>query len=214
MVQEKSYSFEYEIEADISHKFRSVGLIEAWSPVIASGRNACTFHYSAGSALIDNRELILADVGAECEHYASDLTRTWSPSKPSSRQMAVFKAVDEAVEFGIEQLKPGPSFYECEQRVREFIGQKLVELKLITRADDKDGIYRHYPHSPHYLGLDVHDVGSTKQPLEPGMVMTIEPGIYIPDEGIGIRLEEDILITEAGCKILSKACPRALTSVQ
>jgi len=214
-VQARKYAFEYEIEADIAHGFRSRGATaHSFSSVIASGDNACVLHYQDNNAPLKAGNLILADVGSEYMHYASDLTRTWSPSAPTARQTAVYNAVNDALQFGIEQLVPGGvSFYECEQRVREFVGKKLIDLKLIKRAD-RDSVHEYYPHAPHYLGLDVHDVGDTKQPLRPGMVLTMEPGIYIPDEGIGVRIEEDILITASGCEVLSKACPRTLRPVQ
>lgn len=213
-VQSRQYANEYEVEADITQGFRGRGMSgHAYSPIVAGGANACVLHYLDNNDALNTGELILADVGAEYSHYAADLTRTWTQGRPTSRQLDVFNAVDEAVQFGIGQLKPGPSFYECEQKVREFVGAKLKQLGLIERTD-KESVYKFYPHAPHYLGLDVHDVGDTRQPLKPGMVLTIEPGIYIPDENIGIRLEEDILITENGHEVLSKACPRALTSVQ
>ena len=215
-VQHSSYDYEYELEADITRGFRRQGATgHAYSPIVAGGLNACTLHYLDNNAHLEPTELVLVDVGAEVSNYAADITRTWSLGKPSARQMAVFDAVDEAVRFAVEQLKPdGPSFYECEQKVRAFIGTKLKQLGLIERADDKEGIGRYYPHAPHYLGLDVHDVGDTRQPLKAGMVLTVEPGIYLPDEKIGVRLEEDILITETGCEILSRSCPRELTPVQ
>ena len=215
-VRRSSYSYEYELEADITRGFRRQGATgHAYSPIVAGGLNACTLHYIENNARLEPAEPVLADVGAEVSNYAADITRTWSFGKPSARQTAVFNAVDEAVRFGIEQLKPGDiSFYECEQRVRAFVGTKLKELGLLERADDKEEIGRYYPHAPHYLGLDVHDVGDTGQPLRAGMVLTVEPGIYLPDERIGVRLEEDILITETGCEILSESCPRELTPVQ
>ncbi len=214
-VQCSSYAHEYELEADITCGFRRQGAAgHAYSPIVASGQNACTLHYLENNARLETTSLVLTDVGATVSNYAADITRTWSFGKPSKLQAAVFDAVNEAVQYGLDQLKPGPSFYDCEQNVRAFVGTKLKELGLIERADDKAGIGQYYPHAPHYLGLDVHDVGDTRQPLKAGMVLTIEPGIYLPEKGIGVRLEEDILITEAGCEVLSRACLRELTPVQ
>src|SRR5262249_2587136 len=126
---------------------------------------------------------------------------------------AVFDAVNEATAFAIGQLKPGPNFYDCEQSVRVFMGKKLQQLGLLQTVT-KEGIHQYYPHAPHYLGLDTHDAGDYRRPLEAGMILTVEPGIYIPKERIGIRLEEDILITKTGCSVLSMACPRVLAPVQ
>ncbi len=214
-VRQNSYAFEYELEADISRGFRSRGAHgHSFSPIVAGGVNACTFHYLENNAPLLPGNLALLDTGVKYGQYASDLTRTWSMAQPTVRQQAVFDAVNDALEYGISLLKPGKeSFYACEQKVRGFVGEKLKELGLIDKVD-KEGIFKYYPHAPHYLGLDVHDVGDTRLPIQPNMVMTLEPGIYIPDEGIGIRIEEDILITENGCEVLSKACPRTLTPVQ
>lgn len=208
------YRYEYELEADITRGFRARGgRGHAFSPIVAGGLRACTFHYEENAARLQLDELVLIDTGVKYGQYASDITRTWSLAKPSERQRAIYSAVSDALDFGIAQLKPGPSFYDCEQQIRAFVGQKLKDLGLLKRVDQA-GTARYYPHAPHYLGLDVHDVGNTRRPLEPGMVLTLEPGIYIPEEQIGVRLEEDILITENGCEVLSKSCPRKLTPVQ
>ncbi len=213
-VRQHPYAYEYQLEADITQGFRSRGARgHAYGPIVAGGKNACTLHYDSNADQLQTDDLVLADVGAEYNRYAADLTRTWACGKPSSRQQAVFDAVNEAVVYGLEQLKPGPSFYECEQRVRDFVGKKLKDLGL-TKVVNHEVTHRYYPHAPHYLGLDVHDVGDYRQPLAAGMVLTIEPGIYIPEEGIGVRLEEDILITQTGNQVLSAACPRELTRVQ
>jgi Xaa-Pro aminopeptidase len=163
----------------------------------------------ANNAPLENNQLVLMDVGAEVDHYAADLTRTFIKGNASKRQRAVFDAVNEAVEFELSLLKPGVSFSDCEKELCQFIGEKLRELGLIKSISD-EAIRKYYPHAPHYLGLDVHDVGDYKASLEPGMVLTVEPGIYIPEEGIGVRLEEDVLITPDGCEVLSKKLPRVL----
>jgi Xaa-Pro aminopeptidase len=209
-VHQRSYQLERELEADLTQLYRKAGAEDhAYAPIVASGLNACTLHYIKNNARLKRGSLVLVDSGAEYSHYAADITRTWSPSKPTARQRVVVQAVNEAVEYGIGTLRPGESFIDCEALVREFIGDKLVELKLI-KSKNKDSVRQYYPHSPHYLGLDVHDVGDYKAPLQPGMVLTLEPGIYIPEEFIGVRIEEDILITEKGAKVLSAALPRVL----
>jgi Xaa-Pro aminopeptidase len=205
-----TYKHEYELEAQFACGIRGRGAAgHSFSPIVAAGKNACTIHYMENNASIGNNQLVVMDVGAEVAHYAADITRTVAKGEPTKRQIAVVNAVKEATEFGISLLKPGVTFADCEKQVRAFVGEKLLELGL-TKDTAEASVRKYYPHAPHYLGLDVHDVGDYQIPLEPGMVMTIEPGIYIPEEGIGVRIEDDILITKAGHKILSDRLPRAL----
>jgi Xaa-Pro aminopeptidase len=109
-------------------------------------------------------------------------------------------------------LKPGINFKEWDENWRQYTGKKLIELGLITTADETS-IAKYYPHYSHFLGLDVHDAGDYSRAFEPGMVLTCEPGIYIPEEAIGVRIEDDVLITENGCKVLSGKLPRTLTTL-
>ncbi|HSW79779.1 MAG TPA: Xaa-Pro aminopeptidase [Candidatus Saccharimonadales bacterium] len=204
------YAYEYEVEADISKGFRRRGATgHAFSPVVASGKRACTLHYIANNGALASDELLVMDVGVEYDHYAADITRTVSLSSPSNRQQAVYDAVLDVQEFGLSQLKPGVSFAECEKQLRAYMGEKLRELGLIKTIDE-EAVRKYYPHAPHYMGLDVHDVGDYHAPLEPGMVLTVEPGIYIPEEDIGVRIEDDVLITTDGIKVLTSNLPRAL----
>jgi Xaa-Pro aminopeptidase len=206
-----SYEYEYEIEADLSREFRRTGAGgHAFSPIIAGGLRACTIHNQSNQAKLDHEELVLLDVGAAVGMYNADISRTISLGKPTKRQKAVHDAVVDAQEYGISLLKPGVSFKDCELEVRKFMGKKLKELKLINSAEDEEEIRKYYPHAPHYLGLDVHDAGDYKRPLEAGMVLTVEPGIYIPEESLGVRIEDDILITKDGCSILSEKLPKRL----
>lgn len=200
------FKFEYEIDAQLLSGFRRNSAIPAYENIVASGKNACTLHYISNNDRIKSGSLVLIDAGAQCENYAADITRTFTTSGSTKRQYAVIDAVEEALKFGISQLKPGVSFKECEGEVRQFIGEKLLELGLISE-NSKEAIQKYYPHSPHYLGLDVHDVGNYDWPLKAGMVLTLEPGIYIPEENIGVRIEEDILITENSAVVLSQKLP-------
>jgi len=205
-----AYKHEYEMEAEFAYGIRKRGAAgHAFDPIVAGGKNACTIHYMENNAPLHNNQLIVMDVGAQVDHYAADITRTVAKGKPTARQRAVVEAVDDVLAYGLSQLKPGTSFAACEQNVRRYMGKKLRELGLIKNLDEAS-IRTYYPHAPHYLGLDVHDVGDAHVPLEPGMVLTCEPGIYIPEEGIGVRIEEDILITENGHKNLSASLPRTL----
>ncbi|MCA9331700.1 aminopeptidase P N-terminal domain-containing protein [Candidatus Saccharibacteria bacterium] len=206
-VQQKrdSYKYEYEIEADISSVFKKAGSDHAFSPIVASGASACTIHHVANSNPIDPKGLLVLDIGAEISNYAADITRTIAVGAPTNRQQAIFGAVLDVQKYALGELKPGVLMKEYENKIEHYMGEKLRELGLITIIETS-AVRKYYPHATsHFLGLDTHDVGEYDRPLSAGMVVTCEPGIYIPEEGIGIRIEDDILITEAGNQNLSKA---------
>jgi Xaa-Pro aminopeptidase len=149
----------------------------------------------------------VVDVGAEVECYAADITRTLSLQPPSDRQQAVLDAVKDVQQAAAAFLQPGVDLKTYENYVATQMGRALVRLGLATNPDDRAALRRYYPHATsHFLGLDVHDVGDYSAPLEPGMVLTCEPGIYIPEEGIGVRLEDDLLVTKTGTQNLSGDC--------
>ena len=205
------YSYEYEIEAEIGKGFRSRGALgHAFAPIVASGERACTLHYVENNGELSSDELLVADVGAEVEHYAADITRTIALGKPSTRQLAVHNAVKEVQDYAFGLLKPGVLLRDYEQKIEHYMGEKLRELNLI-KTIEHDAIRKYYPHATsHFLGLNVHDVGDYDRPMEPGIVLTVEPGIYIAEEGIGVRIEDDVLVTETGIKILSRKLSREL----
>jgi Xaa-Pro aminopeptidase len=205
------YVHEYEVEAELTRSFRRQGATgHAFAPIVAGGLRACTLHNEHNNGALSADELLICDVGAEYSHYAADITRTVSLSTPSRRQKAVYAALEEVHTYAISLLKPGVLILEYEKQVREFMGEKLRELGLI-KIIEHDAVRVFYPHATsHFLGLNAHDVGLYELPLEPGMVLTVEPGIYIKDEAIGIRIEDDILITPEGCRNLSNALPRTL----
>ncbi|PIZ61888.1 hypothetical protein COY17_03460 [Candidatus Saccharibacteria bacterium CG_4_10_14_0_2_um_filter_52_9] len=207
----KNYSHEYEIEADLSRGFRRGGAHgHAFEPIIAGGERACTLHNVANAGALSADELVLLDVGAEVEHYAADITRTISLGTPSRRQQAVHAAVLEVQKFAFSLLKPGVVMKDYEEQIEHFMGEKLRELGLI-KTISHEAVRKFYPHATsHFLGLNVHDVGDYERPLEPGMVLTVEPGIYIPQERIGVRIEDDVLVTAKGIKILTDKLPREL----
>ena len=204
----KDYSYEYQIEADITRGFRYRGADgHAFEPIVAGGIRACTLHNVTNDSLIQPGELIVLDVGASVSGYAADLTRVLASSKPTQRQKDIFAAVKETQSFAMDLLKPGTQLRAYEAKVAKFLGTKLKQLGLISNLKEAS-IRDYYPHATsHFLGLNVHDVGDYQQPLRPGMVMTVEPGIYIPQEGIGVRLEDDVLITDTGIKVLSQSLP-------
>lgn len=198
------YAYEYEIEADITQGFRKRGARgHAFTPIVAAGNNACTLHHIENNGVLAKNDFVVLDVGAEFVHYSADITRTVCLGEPSRRQQAVFEAVAAAQDFAYSILKPGVQLRPYEKQMVAFIGEKLRELGLIKTVDEEQ-VRRYFPHATsHYLGLDTHDAGDYERPLEPGVVMTVEPGIYIPEEGIGVRLEDDVLITPQGVEILS-----------
>lgn len=204
-----SYKTENEIVADISRDFLRAGIKgHAYSPIVAFGRNATTIHYVDNNSGLEKSGLVLLDVGAEVDNYSADITRTFSLGKPSKREKEVYGAVSSVKDFASKNLKPGIKMRQFEKQVDTYMGKQLKKLGLISDASDKKGIKKYYPHLvSHFLGLDTHDAADYDMPLEPGMVLTIEPGIYIPEEGIGIRLEDDMLITEKGCINLSQSLP-------
>jgi Xaa-Pro aminopeptidase len=207
------YEFEFEIENDLSSAFRTESANgHGFTPIVASGKRACTLHNFGSSGKLKQGELLVMDVGAEVSHYAADITRTVAIGEPSKRQRQVFDAVLDVQKFALELLRPGNFIKENESKIEEYMGRKLIELGLIKKID-RDNVRAYYPHATsHFLGLDVHDVGDYSRPLEAGMVLTCEPGIYIPEESIGVRIEDDILITADGYKVLSSKLPSRLSA--
>ncbi len=206
----QNFGYEYEVEAALTAYFRRADAGHAYSPIVAGGKNACTLHYIANNSALSKKQLLLIDAGAEVNNYAADITRTFALGKATSRQKQVLDAVLEVQKFAASIIKPGVLLKDYEQKVETFMGGKLKELGLIKQASKK-AVRKYYPHSTsHFLGLDVHDVGGYHQPLDAGMVLTIEPGIYIPEENIGVRIEDDVLITEKGVTVLSKKLPSLL----
>ncbi|MES2592954.1 MAG: aminopeptidase P family protein [Bacteroidota bacterium] len=198
---------EYEIEAELVHEFvrnRSRGF--AYGPIIASGASACVLHYTDNNKECKAGEVILLDVAAEYGNYASDLTRCLPVSgKFSARQKQVYNAVLRVMRAAIEMLVVGNNIIDYHKAVGKLMEKELVGLGLLKHEDilqqqpDMPLYRKYFMHgTSHFLGLDVHDVGSKYRPFAAGMVFTCEPGIYIPEEGLGIRLEDDILITEKG----------------
>ncbi len=200
----QNYKHEYEIEADFTAAFRRAGARgHAYDPIIAMGANACTLHYTRNQDKLKKGQLILIDVGARLGGYAADITRTYAYGKLTARQKAVHEAVESAQRKIVDLIQPGLPVAEYQRQVDTIMQRALIELKLIK--DEKDEAYHTYfPHAiSHGLGIDVHDALGQPRTLESGMVLTVEPGIYIPEEGIGVRIEDDILVTETGHKNLS-----------
>ncbi len=200
-----SYVYEYEIEADMTHTFRSHGSDgHAYDPIIASGSHACTLHYGANNDKLASGKLILLDVGASYQAYCADITRTYSKKQPTKRQAEIHLCLQHAQSKIIDLLAPGVLLSEYSKSVDEIMKQTLMSLKLLKSMSDEDTYRTYFPHAiGHGLGIDTHDSLGQPRVFQPGMVITVEPGIYIPEEGIGLRIEDDILITERGYKNLS-----------
>jgi len=203
------YGYEYEVEAEFTHYFRYSGSKgHAYDPIVAAGKNACTLHYVNNQSKLRDNELILIDIGASVDGYAADITRTYSLGNPTDRQKQVHAAVEVAHLKIINLLKPGLGVHEYHEEVDVIMKAALSSLDLLKT--DKD-YRRYFPHAvSHGLGIDVHDSLGGPDVFKAGMVLTIEPGIYIPEEGIGVRIEDDILITETGHENLSRSLSTSL----
>ena len=200
----KAGVMEYEIEAEYMHEFlinRSKGF--AYEPIIASGRNACVLHYIENNKVCQDGDVILMDVGAEYANYASDMTRCIPVNgRFTKRQKDVYNAVLSVMKQATSMLKPGVLLGDYHKEVglimqSELLGLGLIDQHDIDKQDPKKPAYRKYfmHGTSHFLGLDVHDVGHFDKPIKEGMVFTCEPGIYILEENLGIRLENDLVIT-------------------
>lgn len=206
------YGYEYELEADITRGFRRRGAQgHAFSPIVASGERACTLHHIANDGQLSSDELAVLDVGAQYQNYCADITRTVSlGGQPTRRQQQIHQAVAEVQDYAYSLLRPGVDLQSYEKQIEKFMGEKLRELGLV-KSINSEAVRQYFPHATsHFLGLDAHDAGDYGQPLSAGMVITVEPGIYVKEESIGIRIEDDILITESGIEILTSRLPRQL----
>lgn len=200
--------FEYEVRAKLHAGFQKRGAAMAFESVIASGPHSALLHYEKTDGKLNPDHILLIDAGAAVHYYAADITRIFKPANGiNERQQAVFDAVLRAKHYAASLIKPGMKHRVYEQQVRECIGEELVKLGLIKRPT-KSGIYKYFPSlTTHHLGLDVHDIANYSEEFEPNMVVTIEPGIYIQEEGIGVRLEDDVLVIENGINVLSDGLP-------
>ena len=199
--------WEYEIEAELAHEFlrnRSNGF--AYTPIVASGKNACVLHYIENNQQCQDGDVILLDVGAEYANYSSDLTRCLPVNgRFTARQKAVYNAVLHVKNEAQKLLVPGTIMAEYHKQVGSLMEEQLVGLGLISMDDiktqnpDWPAYKKYFMHgTSHFLGLDTHDVGMWHEPISAGMVFTCEPGIYIPEEGLGIRLEDDLVVQSSG----------------
>ncbi len=215
--------WEYEIEAELFHELkrnRSRG--PAYDPIIASGFNACVLHYISNSDQTKDGDLLLMDIGAEYGNYSADLTRCIPVNgKFTERQKEIYKAVKYVKDEATKLLVTGNNWIDYHEEVGKIMEKELLRLNLISETDIKNqnpdwpAYKKFFPHgTSHHLGIDVHDFGSKYHKFEPGMVLTVEPGIYIREESLGVRLEDDILITEDGNENLMASIPIEIEEIE
>ncbi len=226
--------YEFEAEAELLHEFIKNGARQpAYGSIVATGANACILHYSQNNALIKTGDLMLIDAGCEYESYAADITRTFPVSgKFSGPQRAIYELVLESQLASIKAVKPGAEFNKYHNVATKVLAQGLIDLKLCKGTLDsvleRETYKQFYMHrTGHWLGLDVHDAGSYKLAgksvkLQAGMVLTVEPGLYIRPAAnvpkafwdIGVRIEDDVLVTKTGNDVLTKSCPKTVADVE
>jgi len=227
--------YEYELEAELLHTFLHHGSrAAAYGSIVGAGANACVLHYVSNDARVEDGDLVLVDAGCEYRYYAADITRTFPANgRFSAEQREIYQIVLQAQAAAIEAVQPGASCDAPQHAAVAAIVDGLLQLGLLTGTADEiietEAYKPFYMHRVgHWLGIDVHDVGSYKdgddwRPFEPGMVTTIEPGIYIaPDfedvaprwRGIGVRIEDDVLVTSSGNRILSEGVPRGMEEIE
>ncbi|HKA43290.1 MAG TPA: aminopeptidase P N-terminal domain-containing protein [Burkholderiales bacterium] len=225
---------EFEIEAELLYEFRLRGAqAPAYTPIVAGGAHACVLHYVQNDAMLQDGDLLLIDAGCELDGYASDITRTFPVNGTfSTPQRAVYELVLAAQAAAIAEVKSGNSWHAPHAAAVKTLAQGMIDLKLLTgtveEVIEREAYRQFYMHrTGHWLGLDVHDAGDYKRggswrALEPGMVLTVEPGCYIragagvPRElaGIGVRIEDDVLVTESGNEILSRDAPKTIADIE
>ena len=225
---------EYEIEAELLHEFRRHGAqAPAYTPIVASGERACVLHYVQNDGVLMDGELLLIDAGCEFDGYAADLTRTFPVSgRFSGPQREVYELVLAAQAAAIAAVKPGAPWDEPHHAAVNVLAQGLIDLRLLSgglaEVVETEAYKKYYMHrTGHWLGLDVHDAGDYKsrgswRALAPGMVLTVEPGCYIrPGEGvpaqlagIGVRIEDDVLVTASGAEVLTRDAPKAPADIE
>ncbi len=226
--------YEYEFEAEFHHEFRRHNTLMAYLPIVGSGPNSCTLHYIDNNRQMQEGDLVLIDIGCEYENYASDVTRTIPVNGQfSTEQRELYNLVLEAQEAALAMIMPGRHWNEPHMAAVKVITRGLRDLGLLKGRLTtliKDGAYRRFfmHRTGHWLGLDVHDVGDYRvqdqwRQLEPGMALTVEPGLYVaPDDdsvdeqwrGIGIRIEDDVVVTKDGCDVLSHEVPKEVADIE
>jgi len=227
--------YEYEFEAILLKEFyRHGSRFPAYSSIVATGDNACTLHYTRNDKMIKEKDLVLIDAGAEYHHYAADITRTFPANgKFTKEQQAIYELVLAAQQSAIQQIAPEVPWNKAQETILHILVQGLIDLKILkgsvaTLLEEKAYLPFYMHNSGHWLGMDVHDVGEYRvqgnwRPLKPGMVFTVEPGLYISADnmsvaeqwrGIGVRIEDDIVVTEQGYEVLTEGVPKSVHEIE
>jgi Xaa-Pro aminopeptidase len=226
--------YEYEIEAELLHGFRRAGMVPAYPSIVGGGENGCILHYTTNDAVLNDGDLLLIDAGAEYDCYASDVTRTFPVNgRFSEAQKALYEVVLAAQLAAIKKVAPGNHWNAPHAAAVRVLTRGLVKLGILkgkpAELIRKEAYRRFYMHrTGHWLGMDVHDVGDYKvggvwRVLEPGMILTVEPGLYIPAGSrgvsrkwwnIGIRIEDDVLVTKDGHEVISAAAPKTVAEIE
>lgn len=214
---------EYELEAEFIHEYKRNGSPDfSYTPIIASGASACVLHYIENDKVCNDGDLVLFDCGNWYANYASDVTRCYPVNgRFSDRQKQIYNAVLRVEKAAMELLRPGNQLHEYHKEVGDLMTKELLDLKLIDKTDVKNedpnwpAYKKYFMHgTSHYLGLDVHDVGLWTEKMEAGNVFTCEPGIYIPEEGIGIRIEDNIVIGEESNLNMTAGIPKEIEEIE
>jgi Xaa-Pro aminopeptidase len=208
---------ETEIEAYFDFALKTRGVKHhAFHTIAASGKNATILHYGKNNSDTEDGDLILLDLGAQWNYYNADISYTFPLNgKFTERQKTLYNIVLKALHEITAMIKPGIKFGTLQERTKEILAEGCMEIDLIQEPGELFNIYFHGV--SHYLGLDTHDVGSYhkgERILEPGMILTVEPGLYIEEEGIGIRIEDDVLVTETGSQVLTPNLPRTVEEIE
>lgn len=214
MKNAKPGMWEYEIEAYYDFVLRKNGVKDkAFSTIAASGMNGTTLHYVENNSKTHENDLILIDAGAQWEYYAGDISRTFPVSgKFTERQKLVYNIVLGGQQLVIDNIKPGVEYPSLNEMLKEYY---FEELKKIGLVKTKEEVFNYYFHGvSHFIGAETHDVGDRSQTLKPGMIISVEPGLYIAEWSIGIRIEDDALVTENGCEILTKDMIKTVDDIE
>ncbi len=213
MTNAKSGMYEYQLESYFDQQIKYHGADGySFDTIAASGVNGCCLHYSANNSIIEDNSLILFDLGATNNHYCADISRTFPVNgKFSPRQKEIYNIVLKGQELMFKTMKPGITTRECNQVLVKYYEEELMRIGLISKPEEVSKYYFHGV--SHHLGLDCHDL-CDYTPLKPGSVISNEPGLYIPEEHIGIRIEDDVLITENGCECLSKEILKTVDEIE
>lgn len=205
---------EYQMQAYYDFVLCSKGQRDpAFASIIASGKNGVVLHYVENDKTVEDGDLVLLDMGAQSQYYSGDISRTFPANGTfSNRQREIYNIVLKAQQAVIDYAKPGLTLKELNEKTKEVLGSELKRIGLIQ--NDAELVKYYYHGVSHHLGLDTHDACDSTAPLKPGAVVTVEPGLYIAEEGIGIRIEDDILITATGCEVLSPQIPKSADDVE